>query len=408
MKVMRSFSIRSYSVLKKVIVLSIVSMFISFFQGCYFLPKEEEILAPPLKSVEEVQYKTIKVEKGTIEKKINATAYFISDLQTDVSFESRGGRIEYIYVKTGDMVKKGDVLIQLEKETLENQIFQQKVSLEKLKLNYNQTISNMERSIELFQMQLEEYKQKLNELKNQIEGVSMGLSVESIMPSALKEAEDLEIQVKKQEIALQGEIEKYNITKDLMELDIKTQELQLENLNLELEKTRITAPVPGQVVWISSVKEGDYVYAHSNLVRIADVNKLKLKYAGDNLSEFNPGDKVDVEINGNIYIGEVVMTPANAPFDADESIKKSVLIDVKNLPDDVSLGDSARISLLIERKENVIVIPRNLLHSYMGQNTVYVLEDGIKTDRNVQIGIETPTEVEIVSGLNEGEEIIAW
>ena len=98
--------------------------------------------------------------------------------------------------------------------------------------------------------------------------------------------------------------------------------------------------------------------------------------------------------------------PSTAPIDADDSIRRSVLIDVENLPQGVKLGESARISLLLEKKENVIVIPRDMLHGFAGQKTGYVLEDGLKKDRSVETGIENATEVEITKGLEEGEELI--
>jgi macrolide-specific efflux system membrane fusion protein len=227
-----------------------------------------------------------------------------------------------------------------------------------------------------------------------------------VMPDAIDNLELLEERIKRQELEVEGEIVKYNNIKDMMELDIKTAEIQIENLQTELEKTKLVSPVTGRVVWITSSKVGEYIYAHSNLIRIADVTRLKLRYTGDSISDFKMGDKVEVKIDNDEYVGIVVMTPSTAPFDADDSIKKSVLIDVKGLPAEVKLGDAARISLLLDRRDDVIVIPRDLLHGFMGQKTVYILDDGIKKDRNVQVGIETPTEVEIVKGLEEGEEII--
>lgn len=390
----------------KVVFILIISLLGFCMSGCYFFPQEEEVLAPPLKTAEKVAYKTIKVKKGNIEKRVNATAYFVSDLQTDLSFTNRGGRIQSINVKTGDMVQDGDILFQLETDNLENQLLQQEISLKKLKLNSSQTLSNAERSIKLARLQLEELNKKLEKLKNAIENIPEEVSLQDVMPNADTDVEALEEQIEKQEITIEGEVEKYNNTKDIMELDIMTAEMQIENLKTELEKTKLISPVTGRVVWMTSLKTGEYIYAHSNLIRIADITKLKLRYTGDNISDFKMGDKIEVKIDNNEYEGTVVMNPSTAPFDADDSIKRSVLIDVKNLPAGVKLGESARISLLLDKKEDVIVIPRDLLHGFMGQKTVYILEDGIKKDRNVQVGIETPTEVEIVKGLEEDEEII--
>lgn len=405
-KKMQVLSMKISSRIAKAVYILILPFLILSLSGCYFFPQEEEVLAPPLKTPEKVIYRTIKVEKGNIEKRVNATAYFVSDNQTDLSFKHRGGRIESINAKTGDMVEAGDTLIQLETDNLETQLLQQEIAMEKLILNYNQSLSNAERSIKLANFELEELEKKLEKLKNTIENIPKEVSVQDVMPDAIDNLELLEERIKRQELEVEGEIVKYNNIKDMMELDIKTAEIQIENLQTELEKTKLVSPVTGRVVWITSSKVGEYIYAHSNLIRIADVTRLKLRYTGDSISDFKMGDKVEVKIDNDEYVGIVVMTPSTAPFDADDSIKKSVLIDVKGLPAEVKLGDAARISLLLDRRDDVIVIPRDLLHGFMGQKTVYILDDGIKKDRNVQVGIETPTEVEIVKGLEEGEEII--
>ncbi|HHV97669.1 MAG TPA: biotin/lipoyl-binding protein [Clostridiaceae bacterium] len=389
----------------KIIIISLIVLsYLVIFSGCYFFPQEEEVLAPPLKEPQKIEYKTIKVQRGTIEKRINGTAYFVSDLQTDVYFTERGGRIKSINVKNGDMVNEGDVLIELETDDLEKQIFQQELNLERLKLNTSQTLSNLERAIKLSEMELEDLKENLAEINTIIENLGEGVKLQDIMPNVdVKEIED---QIKRKEFLIEGQKLEYENYKASAELDIKTIELQIENLKNELAKTKLVSPVSGKIVWLTSAKPGDVVYTYSNLVRIADVNRLKLKYSGDNLSDFKIGATVEVKIDDKDYVGRVVMIPSTAPFDADDSLRRSVLIEVENLPSSVKLGDPARISFLIDRKENVIVIPRNMLHGIMGQKTVYVLEDGLKKDRTVETGLENATEVEIVKGLEEGEEII--
>jgi len=43
---------------------------------------------------------------------------------------------------------------------------------------------------------------------------------------------------------------------------------------------------------------------------------------------------------------------------------------------------------------------------FMGQSFVHVLEDGIRTERDLDIGITTGTHAEVLSGLEEGELLI--
>ena len=53
-----------------------------------------------------------------------------------------------------------------------------------------------------------------------------------------------------------------------------------------------------------------------------------------------------------------------------------------------------------------IVLAKNLIHRYAGRTYVNILKDGLKEEKYVIIGIETSNEVEIVSGLDEGEQVI--
>jgi hypothetical protein len=116
--------------------------------------------------------------------------------------------------------------------------------------------------------------------------------------------------------------------------------------------------------------------------------------------------EADVIINKKSYQGTVVMTPADMPHDTPEELRDVVHIDVPDLPEGVKMGDHAQISLILDRREDVIVLPRNLVRNYMGRRYVLVLEDGLKKERDVEIGLETPTETEIMKGLEEGELII--
>jgi hypothetical protein len=49
---------------------------------------------------------------------------------------------------------------------------------------------------------------------------------------------------------------------------------------------------------------------------------------------------------------------------------------------------------------------KTLIKNYSGRNYVVLLEDGMRVERDVEIGLETGTDVEIVSGLEPGEQVI--
>lgn len=328
----------------KGVIVFLLTVFLGIFlPGCYLFPKEEEVLAPPLIEPPEITYNVMEVKRGTIEKKITGSGTFVSVEQGNMFFKTRGGRIKAIYVNVGDKVKKGDLLAELDTAGLEYEIEQQKLALRKAQLRYNQ----------------------------------------------IKDSGG----------------DKYSL--EIAACDVEIAKLHLKNLEQQLEEAKLRSTMDGTVVYVNNrVGEGDYIDAYTTLVKIADPTRLQLQYSGSNISDFKVGMKVEVKIGNNIYEGEVVMTPETVPVDADESLKNVVRIQVSNLPKDVEMGDYAQFTLILDRRENVIVLPRNVVRTYMGRKYVLILEDGLKKERDVEVGLETPTEVEIVKGLEEGEQVI--
>lgn len=311
--------------------------------GCYLFPKEEEVLAPPLIEPPEITYETMTVKRGTIEKKIMGSGSFVPVTHSNLFFKNRSGRLKAIHVKPGDEVKEGDIIAQLDTGDLENQIEQQKINLKKARTRYNQ-------------------------------------------------------------VKAQGG-DKYSL--EIAWCDVELASLQLENLERQLEEAVLRSDMTGTVVYVNNdVQEGDYIDAYQTLVRVADPRQLQLQYSGSNNSDFKLGQEVNVKIKDKVYSGEVVMTPADVPVDAPDNMKDKVQIAVEGLPEDVKMGDTAQIELILDKRENVIVVPRNLVRNYMGRKYVLVLENGLKKERDIEIGLETATEVEVIKGLEEGELLI--
>ena len=70
------------------------------------------------------------------------------------------------------------------------------------------------------------------------------------------------------------------------------------------------------------------------------------------------------------------------------------------------MGTVADISYIKEQAEDAIVIPKYLVKTLSGQDYVQIFKDGEKTEVNVELGISNATEVQILSGLSEGDEVV--
>lgn len=322
-------------------------MILALLSGCYFFPKEEELLAPPLVEPEVIGYKTVDVTIGDIEQVVRGTGSFISSNQLNHFFKFRGGRLKKIYVGMGDYVEAGTLLAELDTDDLLYRIKLQELALEKARINYERV---------------------------------------------------------KLESELAGGGNKFDLR--MAELDLESNRIQLENLQTELEKSKLIAEISGYVVYITDTQPGEVINAYQNVVRIADPTSLLLEYTGRNYRDFALGAEVQVTIDKQVYKGTVVMTPYTVPYEEMERYKETVRIEVEDLPDGIRLGSSAGISLVLERSENTMIVPRSVLRMYQGKTFVYVLEDGIRVEKYVETGIQSGNMVEILSGLDPDDKVL--
>jgi membrane fusion protein, macrolide-specific efflux system len=184
-------------------------------------------------------------------------------------------------------------------------------------------------------------------------------------------------------------------------LDVEAAEVQLEESAATLADSRLLAPFSGQVAQVGP-EEGDYVEPFRTVARLVDPSRLVMECAADSEETFGIGTLVDVEVRGRRLRGEVVSVPIPEEAKKDERM----LIAVTGLPRDAAMGDLAVATLVLERRENAIVVPRYVLHGSAGAMYVNVLDKGERVERDVQTGMETPSEVEILRGLDEGEQVI--
>jgi multidrug efflux pump subunit AcrA (membrane-fusion protein) len=312
--------------------------------GCYLFPKEEKVLAPPLISQPEVAYSTVKAEKGTIESSTAVSADFVSVSQAAYFFRIGGSRLARLAVKLGDEVKPGQLLAELDTGSLATRIAQQKLLVRKAQVT-------SERAVALGRDRFE---------------------------------------------------------RELADIDVQLAQLQLQDLQSQLDEAKLVAVAPGTVVYVAGMTQGDIVDAYRTVVQVADPKNLQLVYRGEKSGDFRVGNAVTVRLSdGRSYPGSVTMAPGSTPADVTEDLRGAIVVGLRILPPGARIGDTATVTRLLARRENVVVLPRDVVHTYLGRDFVQVLENGQMRERTVQLGVQTSTEVEIVSGLSAGEEVLA-
>ncbi|MNY74706.1 multidrug efflux system subunit MdtA [compost metagenome] len=63
--------------------------------------------------------------------------------------------------------------------------------------------------------------------------------------------------------------------------------------------------------------------------------------------------------------------------------------------------------MIVQKKEKAVVIPAAALRTITGRNYVQVVDDkGAKREVDVEIGMQTSTDIEIVKGLTPGQKVV--
>jgi len=379
---------------KKSFLLIVLTVSILAVSGCSLFPMEEDVLTPPLAEPEEITYQTEEARIGNIEDSIQRSAYFIPIMYESLFFRYRGGRMKDIYVNVGATVKAGDLVAELLSDSLEREIEQQSILV-------NSKIKDCAYAEQLAEIEMKAAKDKLETLEENYLSMKQKTEIYAVneIERAFEEMKSQQLLVEKMQLNYSNQIE-------MKKTEVALAELKLKQLKEEMELNKLISPVSGIVTYIMNAKEGDMVDAYTTILSIADPSILQLEYKGDSAKDFKLGMKVEVTINKETYQGEVVLTPQSVPYEQYEKYKDTILIKPEVLPPDVERGDRASIKLVRDSSENTVIIPKRALRSYMGKDLVYVLEDGLRIEKYVKIGVQTSTEVEILEGILPGELVI--
>jgi RND family efflux transporter MFP subunit len=188
---------------------------------------------------------------------------------------------------------------------------------------------------------------------------------------------------------------------------------------LEKDKTlygyaRITAPFDGVVTEIdayagallpagTSSNKGDQPLCH-----LADdrVLRLVIPVPESAVPNIRPGGKVEVRVTvlKKTFQGSV----ARIVHEVDLSTRTMhTEIDVPNPNLEIVPGMYAEASLALQEKRNALAIPVQALSRQEAHTTVFVVDPENKIqERTIQIGLETSNDVEVVSGLSDGQMVV--
>ncbi|WP_081886008.1 efflux RND transporter periplasmic adaptor subunit [Haloferula sp. BvORR071] len=192
---------------------------------------------------------------------------------------------------------------------------------------------------------------------------------------------------------------------DLAKSELDIFKAQKATKEVELAKTKIRAPFAGKT-GIRHVSEGALLNPATVLMTLQDLSRIKVdfplpeRYA----AEVKVGQKFSFTVAGNAerFEGHVqVIEPAM------EATTRSLQVrGICDQPKGLFPGGFAEVTLNLDTLENGFAIPSEaVVPSSRGQG-VYVVKDGKAEFRDIQIGIRSSGQVQVLRGLAEGDQVL--
>jgi len=331
------------------------------------------------------------LEPRSIQTSVLASGRLVHEDEVNLSTE-QPGKVTAIYVKEGEQVKQGQLLLQIDDE------------------RYVKSVEQREASVRMQEIAIERQRTQLENLRKQWERQSelnsRGLIDQDSFDSITNNLEIAEIDLRSNQEQL------------------RQAQAQYEQAEDDLRKTQVYAPIDGTVTSLD-IEVGETAISSStnvpgsNLMTIADTSTI--------LTEVNV-DEADI---ASIRIGQraeifAIAFPDNPVEGTIESIAVSAKVaegeqgrsfaikiritDTRGI--ELRPGMSCRTEIFTDLRENVLAAPIQsiLIEENLTSNetSYYVFRrDGEVADRvEVEVGISDDTYQEIKSGLSEGDEIV--
>lgn len=378
-----------------------------------------------------------KAQKRSIIETVTASGKIHSETEVKISSEVSGEIIK-LQVKEGDSVKKGDLLLEINPVIYESVVTQSQAGVSQVRANRMAAEATAKNNKILYDQAVITYNRQKQ------------LHDEKIISD--QDFDMARNNLKNAETALATSQEQLNAAR----YAVNSSEAQLQQANDNLIKTRIYAPMSG-IISLCSVKLGERVVgtaqmAGTELIRIADLDRMQAEVdvSENDVLKVKVGDTASVEVDAyqsKKFLGVVSeiaysSSTSTATVATSQAINFSVKVKLlkesyANLTEEgrrlkypFRPGMSATVDIRTNSKDNILTVPiqsvttrekKDSTHlagkgdgaedsdtkdKKKVQEVVFVANNGTAKMVNVTTGIQDATNIEITSGLKEGDMVI--
>ena len=333
------------------------------------------------------------VQRGNIENVVLTNGVLYPSKLVSVGAQV-SGLIDKIAVQVGDQLKEGELIAQIDNLTQQNTLKEAEASL-----------TSINAQLRAKQAQI---KAAMSEFKRKQKMLSDGASSQSEYDT------------------VESTLTVYQAELDQLLAEKEKSIINVDNAKLNLGYTSITSPIEGTVIYVA-VEEGQTVNNNQGTPTIIELGQLDVMTIKAQVSE---ADIIHVKAGQSVYFTILGATdkkyqgvlraiePGPTLLDGDDSalqigddeaIYYNAVFDVENPDNVLRFGMTAQVSIILERADNALLVPSQILVKKAGPHASYqvpVLKDDHVEYRDVIVGINNKVYAQIVSGLQDGEQVV--
>jgi len=345
------------------------------------------------------------VTRGDLVRDISVQGRVVAALHPTLISPAQG--VVALRTKAGSVVRKGDVLAIVDSPELRSALEQSKAQLLSFRTDFDrgriagsQSDARLRQAVALAQVRLEAAKRGLHRAELlRHDGLLNGPDYERAQDEV--HVAELELAQAQREIGLNRETVDFDVRSRKLQVD--RQQTATDEMQKRFEDLTIRAPFDGMVAAIT-VNEHDPVAANQAILTVINLSSLELEISVP--EEY----AADVRIGTALMIGygngeHAAHITAVSPEIVGNQITARAVPD-QQWPEGLRQNQRVSARLVFESKKNVLKLPRGAFVEASGGRSAYVVDGGMATRRAITLGSVGASEVEIVSGLREGDRVI--
>ncbi len=397
----------------KIVVIVVALAVIGLVVSGYTNKKDEaQAIKRPSFANQAIPVVVVKAQRGDLELTIIATGDVAAKNEVKV-YSKVEGRIIELPVDSGDRVKRGQFLAKVEDDTLKAIVAEATASLEVARARWAQMEAGLR------PQELEQARDGVQKAEAESKNAELTLKrAEELYEKkffSVQQLDDARLRLTSAKTLLNSAKEKLKMAEEGYRTEdrqaslaqLHQAEANLRMAEIKLAESRITAPIEG-IISERMVDEGAFVHVSTGILGIVDMESVKVlvNVSEKDIPHISSGRSAKIVVDayaGEVFTGRVKKI---SPVVDRESRTAEVEILVPNKELKLKPGMFARVEMVVDRREDTILVPIDALLSSNGQDYLFVHQNGKALKRTVTIGMKGEDRVEVVENLAEGEEVI--